>query len=255
MSTEPLPVGTPVWVELQSLDREAARAFYSALFGWTWELAGAEFMHYANASMDGQPVAGEAGALPGGPQITVWSIYLRTDDLDAATAFVEAHGGEVVVPTMVVGELGRMAVFRDPTGAFCGLWEPGLHRGFQVSGEEGYPCWFELNTRDAPGARDFYAGLGGGLETQKLEGMDYWTWQAEGRPRMGTLQMTEAWGELPPHWMVYFAVADTDAAAARVEELGGTLHHGPFDTPFGRIAVVADPQGAVFSIVEPAQGA
>ncbi len=55
--------------------------------------------------------------------------------------------------------------------------------------------------------------------------------------------------ELPSHWMVYFAVEDTDAAATRSEGLGGKVVVPGFDTPAGRIAVLNDPVGAVFSII------
>lgn len=249
-----IPTGTPVWTDLQSLDREAARAFYSELLGWSWEVTGEEFGNYANASAGGAMVAGEMGVQPGAPEMSMWSIYLKTDDIQQATKNIGEAGGQVLVEPMQVGQLGWMGFYTDPTGAAFGLWQPGQHGGFEISGKHGRPCWFEVNTRDAAKARDFYAMLGAGIETNKLEGMDYWTLNAEGQPRCGVLQMTEEWGDLPPHWMVYFAVEDTDAAADRIKGLGGNVHHGPFDTPFGRIAVVADPQGAVFSIVKPTDG-
>ena len=74
-------------------------------------------------------------------------------------------------------------------------------------------------------------------------------WSADGKPVCGRLKMDQAWGELPPHWLNYFAVEDCDATATKARELGGNVMHGPFDTPHGRVAVVADPYGAVFSAI------
>ena len=55
--------------------------------------------------------------------------------------------------------------------------------------------------------------------------------------------------EVPPFWAVYFTVVDTDAAVARVAELGGTVIMPPMDIEPGRFAVVADPTGAVFNVI------
>jgi predicted enzyme related to lactoylglutathione lyase len=64
------------------------------------------------------------------------------------------------------------------------------------------------------------------------------------------MQMNEEWGEIPPHWMVYFAVSDADATVERVSQAGGKSQMPPFDTPVGRIGIVADPQGAVFTLIQ-----
>lgn len=244
-----IATGTPVWADLQSLDREAAHAFYGAVFGWTFEVTGEEFGHYANATLDGAVVAGEMKAPQEGPQVAYWSLYLKTDSAADAVSRATGLGAETLVEPMSVGELGTMAVMKDPGCAAFGVWEPKAHQGFAISGAHGHPCWFEVNTGDAHATANFYAEIGGGLEVQKMEGMDYWTVHADGRPRFGAMQMTDEWKDIPPHWMIYFAVDDVDATAAQVVELGGAIHHGPFDTPFGRIAVARDPQGAVFTVI------
>lgn len=248
-----IATGTPVWADLQSTDRKAARAFYSELFGWDWEVHGEEMGNYANASADGGLVAGELGA-PAERDEAMWNLYLKTEDIQAATALVGDAGGSIVAAPTQIDELGWMGVYTDPTGVAFGLWQPGSQAGFDISPQHGHPCWFEVGTPDAIAARDFYARIGGGLETEKMSGMEYWTLHADGRPRAGVVQMTEEWGDLPPGWMVYFAVDDCDAAFEQVKELGGEGHHEPFDTPFGRMAIVSDPQGATFVVLTMTQG-
>jgi predicted enzyme related to lactoylglutathione lyase len=118
-----------------------------------------------------------------------------------------------------------------------------------VIDEAGAMTWREVNTPDAAKARDFY-GKVFGLEARKLEGqMEYWTLHKGDTTVGGVLQMTKEWAGVPPHWMNYFAVPDADAAAKKIAELGGKVSVPPFDTPYGRIAVVNDPTGAVFSVV------
>jgi predicted enzyme related to lactoylglutathione lyase len=246
--------GTPAWVDHQSADPDASRAFYSAVFGWTWEVSGPEFGGYANAFARGKPVAGLGPLTPGAPPTAAWSVYLASTDAAGDADRIQAAGGAVIVPAMKVGSFGHMAVATDPTGAAFGLWQPLSHPGFQAMGTHGAPCWFEVNTPDAPKLRDFYSGLWG-HETQKLEGMDYVMIVQGGRPRHGVMQMTEAWEGIPPHWMTYFAHDDVDAAVKVIVEQGGAVKHGPFDTPFGRMAVCADPAGAIFTAMTPAQAA
>lgn len=242
--------GTPAWCDHQSPDPAASRAFYGAVLGWEWQVSGPEFGHYANALIDGKPAAGLGPVPPQAPKVAAWTVYLSSADVDADTAKIKAAGGAPVMEPMDVGDFGRMVVAADPTGAMFGLWQPGTHDGFEVRAEHGWPCWFEVNTPDAVAIKDFYAGLWGNAAT-KLEGMDYFTISDGERPRHGVLQTTEAWEGIPPHWMVYFAVADADASAAVVTAQGGAVKHGPFDTPFGRMAVCQDPQGAVFTIMTP----
>jgi predicted enzyme related to lactoylglutathione lyase len=146
-----------------------------------------------------------------------------------------------------------MLVAVDPTGAVFGVWQPKSHTGAQVIDEAGAMCWHEVNTRDADKAKGFYASVFG-LEPRKLDapGMEYYTLHKGSKTAGGVLQMNEQWpAEIPPHWMVYFAVEDTDKAAKKVVELGGKIGVQPFDTPYGRMAVATDPWGANFTIMVP----
>ena len=116
-------------------------------------------------------------------------------------------------------------------------------------------CWHELASRDAAAAGEFYSALFGWTpEVMEMEGTPYTMFLSGEDRAAGMLQMTEEWGDIPSHWMMYIAVEDCDAAAARVTELGGQVCVPPTDIPVGRFAVVNDPQGGTFSIVALAGG-
>ena len=242
--------GTPCWVDLMTPDPAQAEAFYGQVLGWTYDKQPEAYGGYLVCKADGATVAG-IGKPPAGTDMpAAWTPYLATTDVAATVARMTEAGGTVLRPPMEVPRQGHMAIVADPSGAVVGLWQPLAHHGFDVLGSPGAACWFEVNTWKGPEVREFFATVFR-LAPQKLEGMDYWTLHHGGRPRYGVLQMTKEWEGLPPHWSSYFAVEDTDAAAARVRDAGGHVKHGPFDTPFGRMAVCADPGGALFSLIKP----
>lgn len=248
-STDLAP-GTPCWVDLSTSDLDGARRFYEALFGWTSEVtpdpqAGGYTLFHLGKSMvaGGGPLMGEGGH-------PAWSTYVRTVDSQATAQKVRDAGGQVVVEPMDVMGEGTMAVFRDPGGAFFSTWEYGRHHGAGVFNQPGSLAWNELSTRDPAAARAFYGAVFGW--GAKGEDAEYVEFQVDGRTVAGMLDMNSRGlpAQIPPHWLVYFAVADCDAAVARVTELGGTVRMPAMDIPgTGRFAVVADPQGAVFAVV------
>jgi predicted enzyme related to lactoylglutathione lyase len=141
-----------------------------------------------------------------------------------------------------------------PTGAVFGLWQPGNFIGAAVEDEHGSLAWSEVNTRDAAAACEFYGHLFG-LAAQEAEDQAYFFMKRSEQSLFGVMQMDKQWGDLPPHWMGYFAVDNTDAAVERVLAAGGSIGVPAFDTPWGRIAVILDPYGATISVVQlPTQG-
>lgn len=245
---------TVSWVDLQTPDPGKARKFYGELFGWTF--VGGDDPNtgfYAMAQLGGRHVAGLAKLREGSPFPPMWSVYLAVDDADAIARKVTEAGGKIVVPPMDVMEEGRMAYFADPSGGHFGVWQGRKHQGAQVTEEPGAMVWHEVYTRDLAKAKPFYMSVFG-LGTKRLdaEGIDYWTLQKGERTVFGAMQMTAQFPpEVPSHWNTYFAVTDTDAAAKKAEALGGTVMAPPFDTPYGRMAVIADPTGAAFCIIKP----
>jgi predicted enzyme related to lactoylglutathione lyase len=248
--------GVPCWVDLATPDLKGARAFYSALFGWIPVASPEpEAGGYTNFHLDGQAVAG-VGPVMGEGQPPAWTTYVATDDVDDTANLVEKAGGRVLMAPMDVMEYGRLAILTDPTGAAFGAWQAGTHKGAELFNVPGSLTWNELATRDPEGAKTFYGEVFGWEAEESAMGPDtYITWKLGDRTVGGMIPMFgEEWPpDLPPHWMLYFAVADTDTTVAKATELGGTVSVPPTDLPVGRFAVLGDPQGAFFSIITMAQ--
>ncbi|MDP8978075.1 MAG: VOC family protein [Actinomycetota bacterium] len=250
--------GTPSWVDLATSDPEGARNFYGRLFGWSFEVGPAETGHYTMCQLHGGNVAGMAGepAREGVP--TAWTTYMATDDADAVARRIAEGDGTVLMGPMDVMSQGRLLVAADPAGALFGVWQAGDLVGASVVNEPGSLVWSELATRDLAAAQVFYTQVFGHawepVDTGE-GGPAYQVFSVDGRAVGGAMQMTADWPEqIPSHWMAYFAVEDTEAAAAAAQELGGTVRVPPTDSPYGRFAVLSDPQGAVFTVMQAAAG-
>jgi hypothetical protein len=250
------PAGTFSWVDLATTDAAAAKAFYTRLFGWEAQdmPAGPEGT-YTMLSLAGKDVAGlyamsdeqRAQGIP--PH---WLSYVSVADIDVATEKATTLGGTLLSAPFDVMESGRMALLQDPTGATFALWQAGQHIGAKLVNIPGTFSWNELATTDVERAGAFYSGLfGWEVKRDDMPTGPYYTFSNQGRMAGGMLQMTEEWGDIPPNWSVYFSVEDCDAAVKQVQELGGTPMMEPFDIPnVGRFAVVQDPQGAVFTVIQ-----
>jgi hypothetical protein len=241
--------GVPSWVDLGSPDPQGAADFYGALFGWECPEGPPETGGYRVCTIGDAPVAGLGPQQNPGPP--VWASYVNVDDADAITEKIIANGGSVIVPPMDVMDFGRMAVYADPIGAVISVWQPGTHPGAGVVNEPGTLSWNELVTTDVDASTAFYGAVfGWGAETHGEGAGAYTEWQVGGRSIAGMmLKPAMMPAEIPPHWSVYFAVADTDNAVARVTELGGTVVMPPMDIEPGRFAVVSDPTGGVFNVI------
>ncbi|MGH3909876.1 MAG: VOC family protein [Pseudonocardiaceae bacterium] len=243
--------GTPSWVDLGSPDPAAAGAFYSGLFGWDLVDQGPDAGGYRMAFLHDQPIAG-LGPQQRSDVPPYWTTYISVSDADAVSKSVRQAGGQVFMEPMDVFDLGRMAMFADADGAPFAVWQPRAHTGAGLVNESGAMCWNELATRDPAKAMTFYPTVLGWSATEREIGdVHYTEWQLGDRTVAGMLPMDDRWpADVPSHWMVYFAVDDTDNAVARAEELGGTVIVPPTDVPPGRFAVLRDPHGAVFSVIK-----
>jgi uncharacterized protein len=245
------PAGRPTWVDLNAPDAEAARKFYQALFGWEYEIGGPEYRGYATARLNQRRVAGIAGPMPGAPGAPpAWSIYFASDNAEADAARAAKLGARVLFPAMAVGTMGSMAVSADPAGAPFGFWQAGQHYGSEVSDEPGSTTWYELYAPDAKKARDFYMALLHATAEVMPGDMEYYTLKHGEEQLAGIMNIDPSWGNFPPKWMTYFAVANADATAALVSKLGGKVFGNVEDSPYGRLAAVADPFGAQLKIVQ-----
>lgn len=246
--------GVFCWVDLSAHDMEAAKRWYSQLFGWEMTPSDDSGMPYSMAMQSGKMVAGigemsEDMKTQGVPPM--WNSYAWVEDCAKVEAAALAAGGKVIVPTMQIGEFGSMAFLQDPEGAVFGLWQPGMHRGAQLVNTPNSLCWNELNVRDLDKAKDFYGKtLGWSFQTLPMGDFDYTLLKVGERDNGGIMAMVgPMWEGVPAHWMVYFAVADVDGMCKKIEETGGKVCVPPMDISVGRFAVVNDPQGATFTVM------
>lgn len=183
----------------------------------------------------------EAGAPP------VWNSYVTVEGADAAVDRAKELGGTVHAPAFDVMDVGRMGVVQDPMGAFFLVWEPKTHIGASLVNAPGALTWNDLACTDEGVAHAFYSELFGWTITP-LEGMamPYSTIKTmAGRTNGG---MRPAMDGEPPNWLVYLGTDDIEASVDRLRELGGGTMTDPMDIGVGTIAIVRDPQGAVFAL-------
>lgn len=223
-------------MDAQLPDVAAGRRFYGELFGWTFRDAPGGSVW---ALRDGEPVAG-LGRKTDGRMPTVWTVYFATPDIEGLADRIWAAGGQVVTAPMPVADLGTSALVTDPEGAVFALWEPAGHQGFGVRHKPGAFAWAELYARDTEAANTFY----GGLFHDALFGPG-------SHPDFGRAPVADVFpAEMPPHFLVHFQVADCEAALGTVGRLGGRVQAPPFETSYGKVAVVTDNQGASFAVLE-----
>jgi predicted enzyme related to lactoylglutathione lyase len=242
--------GTPCWVVLVTPDAGRTGPFYAGLFGWSAPPADGGF---ATVDCDGTDVA---GVLPLPPEAadagaaSRWLIYLATDDMNRSLNAIRPAGGEILAPAFDVGDLGRMAIVADGTGAQFGLWEAGEHPGAGVMGKPGSLTWAELRTRSRASAAGFYqAVFGWDVQSVQAGAETFITCLLDEQPVAGMVELGAADGQSPSYWMPYFSVGDCDAAATLADGLGGEVCEVPHDVAGNRLAVLRDPLGALFYVV------
>jgi hypothetical protein len=241
----------PVWVDLGTKDAAGARDFYSKLLGWDIQVSpDPQYGGYGRALIAGKDVAGIGPTMsPEAP--TVWALYIGTEDVDALADRVKVAGGTVLMAPFDVGDQGRMAVFADPAGAAISAWQPITMGGFQTQGRNAFG-WAELNARGVEKVLPFYRDVfGWALKSTGDAEFPYTEFEVDGESIGGATEMSPmAPAEMPNYWLVYFSVDDVDDAAARVGSAGGKVMLAPMDFPGGRMAMVADPQGAIFGLLK-----
>jgi uncharacterized protein len=259
--------GVPCWVDTWQPDADAAMSFYSQLFGWETEDTmpeGVDGQHYM-CRVRGRDVAAIASRPQAAPDVTAWTTYVWVDDVDATVAKVRDAGGSVLVEPFDALDGGRIAVVADPAGAAIGIWQPRAHKGAQLVNEPSAYSMSALMTDDPEGAKSFYGDVfGWGVESFGMGEDEMAMWLVQGyvggepeqpvrRDVVATMLPATNGERQPPHWNVDFWIADVDAAAVKVEKLGGQVLTPPYDIPGTglRQGVFIDPQGATFSLTQP----
>ena len=244
------------WVDLMSSDPASSKEFYGQLFGWSSEDKPTDTgPPYTVFQLGEDEICGMCPLPPDLQQQGVppcWNSYINVDELDASLAQVEGLGGSITMPPMDAMDAGRMAGVTDPTGGHFFLWQKNRHPGATKVNDVGCFSWNELATRELEKAREFYGRLlDWTFEENPHAKSKYYIIHNRGQMNGGMIEMTDEWdAHIPPHWSVYFTVANADAACARLVELGGNVRVAPFDIEIGKIAVVNDPQQATFQFFE-----
>jgi predicted enzyme related to lactoylglutathione lyase len=249
--------GVPCWIDTWRTDAEEAVAFYSGLFGWESEdtmppeVPGRHFM----CRLRGRDIAAVASRPRAAPAVTAWNTYVWVESADAAAVVAIKAGGSVVMEPFESLDGGRIAIVADPAGATIGVWQPGAHRGAQLVNEPGAWSMSQLQSPDPEGAQAFYGAVFGW--EADTAGDEITLWRLPGyvggepeQPVPRDVVAVMALTDDQPTWMLDFWVHDADATAAKAQELGGTVVAAPFDAPPFRHAVLADLEGAAFSVSE-----
>lgn len=257
------PSGRPTWMDLGTHDIAGAEEFYTSLFGWEFVDQGPDFGGYRMVKKGENLIGGAMSTLmgpdgpTGTPQFpTCWTIYLDVADIDAALAKVPGKGGTVMMPATTVGDAGRMALVQAPDGAVVGLWQKIEFPGFELDMSAGTPVWIETLSKDYDAAVDFYTAVFDWTlaDMPSGNGQPRYATNGEGDDAHCGICEANAWlpDEVPSFWRMYLQCDDVDATLERITELGGKVLDGPMDSPFGRLATVADPQGATFQVIHSA---
>lgn len=249
--------GSFCWFELATSDQSAAKNFYTSLFGWEVNdspMGPDDF--YSMFQLQNQPVAAgytmrreqrEQGVAPH------WMVYIAVENADEVAKRAPELGGKAFSPAFDVMDYGRMTVLADPTHAVFSVWQAHTHKGACLAGVDGTVCWADLSTPDPEKAKQFYSGLFGWKIA--ADGNDPSGYQAiqNGAEFIGGLPGKQNRDpQVPAHWLIYFFTSDVDAATKKASDLGGHALVGPQDIPgVGRMAVIKDPQGAVFALFQP----
>ena len=249
--------GTFCWVDLATTDAEAAKKFYTELFGWNaTDVPTGASGTYTMLEKVGKNVCAlyqmdeamqQQGTSPH------WLSYVSVQNVDESTEKSKALGGLVLQAPCDVMEAGRMSLIQDPTGAIVALWQPKQHAGAELANEPSTLCWNELQTQQPENAARFYAELFGWntkTSTNALGG-EYIEFLQGEQSGAGMIEIQEDWGDVPPNWTVYFAVEDCEATLEKAKTLGGCVDMAPMEIEdVGRFAIVQDPQGAYFTIIQ-----
>jgi predicted enzyme related to lactoylglutathione lyase len=241
------PPGTPCWVDYGAADVEAAKAFYAELLGWSDSGGDPEYGGYLTCEASGQAAAGM------GPQQDPddpprWTTYFASDDAEQSAARITDAGGTVLVPPMEVGPMGTMVIALDPQGSPFGVWQSGQHTGVRIYNEPGGLIWNEAAVDDPAAARTFYGSIFD-LTFDELPDMGGYATFSRGGDPLGGLSAHQP--GMPKGWSTCFAVASADDAVRKVESGGGKVLMPAQDSPYGRFAVLQDPWGAGFSVMQP----
>ena len=252
-------VGKVIWAELVTPDLQGAERFYSGLFGWTFQdVAGvgtAIDTKYAVARLAGRPIAGllQRSVPAEGHAQPAWLTFLATGDADMVAHNAVAHGARILAEPRSYGRRGRQAILSDPEGAVFGILSSASGDAPDLLAEQGEWIWSSLLVRDADAEAAFYQNVLGYdvFDLPSDDGRDHAILSTDDFARASVNSMPADSARRHPHWINFVRVLDVSDAAAKALTLGGRVLVEPHaDRHGGRLAIIADPQGAPFGVME-----
>ncbi len=246
--------GEVCWTDLGTPDLAGAKKFYRAIFGWTAKnIPMGPGFEYSMMRVKGKNVCllyAMSDAQRKAKDLPSWLPYVSVANVAATVKKARAAGGKIIMKPMKVKE-GSMAIIQDPTGAAIGLWRAGSHIGASISDTPGTVCWQDLNTSKPGVASKFYEKVFGWKWASKdFDGNKYTTFMLGKQAECG--MWPEPIKKVPPSWVTHWQVADCAKTVAKVKRLGGRVLMGTTAVPgVCRFAILKDPKGAVFGILEP----
>ena len=248
-------VGKIVFVELVTPDLAVAKQFYGGLFGWTFRDIHAGGTSYAEAFLDGHPVAGliHKDVPVDKHRQPAWLSFFAVGDVDAAKKVALQNGAKVLFEPHNVPNRGKEAVFTDPQGAVFAVLASSSGDPSDVLATPGEWIWSSLITSDPGTSAAFYQKVfnyevfelpaATGIQHLLLASDDY------ARASVNTLPVNRP--KAHSHWLNYVRVEDAVAMTKKVVALGGrVLVESRVDRHGGKVTVVADPLGAPFGLLE-----
>lgn len=248
-------IGKVILVELVTPDIAAAKQFYAGLFNWTFRDIQSGETQYAEASLDGRPVAGliHRKLSAGEQRQPAWLSFIAVQDVDAAKKTALQNGAKVLFEPHTFPDRGREAVLADPQGAVFAVLASSSGDPPEDLAAPGEWIWSTLITSDPDTDAAFYQSLFNYdvFDLDAEEGTQHLLLASDNYARASANSLPVKKPNVHPHWLNYVRVDDAVQMCAKVVALGGRVVVEPrLDRQGGKVAVVADPQGAHFGLLE-----
>jgi hypothetical protein len=245
--------GKVIWAELVTTDLPAAKHFYGGLFGWTFNNIQAGNSHYTVALLEGAPIAGLVQPAAAAQQHPAWLTFISVRGIREISRNIIAHGGKLLTPPRTYRQRGRQAVYADPQGAVFAVLHSNSGDPPDVLAAPGEWIWSALLTREAGSEAAFYQNVFGYevFELPEDGGTQHLLLATEKYARAVVNELPAAAASQHPHWVNFVRVSSVSDAAAKAKTLGGRVLVEPRrDRQGGLMALLADPAGAPFGVLE-----